>query len=189
MSESGTTLQLIYHVGLEGLGRRRLAESTGLSEMTVRLELERLRERGYVDLKRAGPELTNQGRHHFAPVFERIGAVQALELTTLRLDAVALAAYSFLKESPPAWAIRDVAIREGATGLVLLQYSESGWSFTHDDEPVRLRNAHDALTIETAFPDPACEDGLIIASAPDRRLAGLGLWGAIGGVLFDLPRR
>ena len=189
MPESGTTLQLVYHVGLEGLGRRRLAESTGLTEMTVRLELERLRERGFVDLKRAGPELTTQGRQYFSPAFERIVAVRALELTTLRLDEVALAAHSFFKQTPPAWAIRDVAIREGATGLVLLRYGGSGWAFTHDDEPIRLRNSHDALVIETAFPDPACEDGLIIASGPDRRLAGLGLWGSIGDVLFDLSQR
>jgi len=188
LPESGTTLQLIHHVGLEGLGRRRLAELTELSEMTVRLELEHLRECGFVDLKRAGPELTSQGRRHFAPIFEQIGAVRALKLTSLQLDDVALAAHSFFEGTPLAWAVRDVAVREGATGLVLLRYGDCGWSFTHDDEPVRLRNTHDALTIETAFPDPAYEDGLIIAFGPDRRHAGRGLWSAIGEVLFDLPR-
>jgi len=183
MQVSGTTLQLVYEIGLRRLGRRRLAESTGLSEMTVRLELERLREQRCVDLRRAGPRLTASGREHFARLFEAIREVQPLELDTLRLGAVGLAGHILSRAIPPAWAVRDIAIREGATGLVLLRFESGEWAFTHDNEPVRLRNPVDASTLDAAFRDPAEGDHLVVSFGRNRLGAGQGLWSALARIL------
>ena len=183
MQSSGTTLQLVYEIGLRRLGRRRLAESTGLSEMTVRLELERLRERRLVDLRRAGPRLTLSGRAHFARLFEAIRDVRPLLLDTLRLDVVGLAAHIRSEAVPPAWVARDIAIREGATGLILLRLESAEWAFTHDAEPIRLRNPVDASTLDEAFRDLAERDHLVVSFGSSRLGAGRGLWSALAQIL------
>jgi hypothetical protein len=185
--DSVVALQLVFHVGQARLGRRRLAIRTGLSEMTVRLELERLRELGFVRLRRSGAEFTRAGREHFAPLFDRVRAILELELTSLRLDAVTLAAHLEAPERSPVWTIRDRAIREGATGLILLRFGPGpeGWSFTHNDEPIEAQNPRDAAAIVAALPAPCVGDRLLIVSGPDRRRAGLGLWRVIREIVWD----
>lgn len=184
VKDSATALQLAFHVGHSHFGRRRLALCTGLSEMAVRLELERLRGLGLVRFLRSGTELTRAGQAHFASLFERVRAVLELELTSLRLDHVTLAAHITIAESSPAWTIRDRAIREGATGLVLLRFSPEGWKFSHNNESVADQNPRDASTIETMFPKSYSGDRLILVSGPDHRRAGLGLWHAIKEIVW-----
>jgi hypothetical protein len=183
MEESVTALQLAYHIMHARLGRRRLGLRTGLTEMTVRIELERLRDRGLVRLQRSGVVLTPAGRRCFAKFLESIRSVTEIELTSLRVDDLGLAAHLATRDTTPVWALRDAAIREGATGLLLLRFGPDGWRFAHNDEPIRLRNSQDSATLDAAFPDPREEDLLLIASGPDLKRAGLGLWRAILTVL------
>jgi len=176
VTESSSALQLAYHISRSRLGRRRLARVTGLSEMAVRIELERLRERRLIRLDHAGVELTDEGRPHFAPLLDRIREIRELHLTSLRLGAVALAAHITTQERTAAWLLRDLAVREGATGLLLLSWSCSEWRFAHDEEPIRLRNPKDAEAITQVFPNPEDADRLVVAFGPARQQAGLGLW-------------
>jgi hypothetical protein len=183
MEESVSALQLAYHISLARLGRRRLGLRTGLTEMTVRIELERLRDRRLVRLHRSGVELTPAGRRRFAKFLEPIRSIAEVELTSLRVDDVSLAAHLATGDAGPVWALRDEAVREGATGLLLLRFDSDSWRFAHNDEPIRLQNPHDAATIDAAFPDPHPEDLLLIASGPDLKNTGLGLWSALLTVL------
>ena len=183
MKESVVALQIAHHARFARLGRRRLAERTGLTEMVVRIELERLRERGLVELSRAGVSLTAAGRRRFRSLLDPIRAVASVELASLRVDRVALAAHVARREVKPAWTLRDYAIREGASGLLLLHCGADGWAFVHDDEPVRTRNPEDAEVLESSFPDPSPGDLLLVASAPDLRHASLGLWCVVLSVL------
>lgn len=185
MDESSVTLQIVFSLGQGRLGRRRLAGCTGLSEMEVRLELERLRGLGDVNLRRSGAELAQAGRARFAPLFERLHSVFELELVSLQLDAVALAALLSVEERSPAWAFRDQAVREGATGLVLLRFGKEGWSFTHNDEPIGAHNPQDEAVINAAAHRAGRGDRLVIAFGPDRRRTGLGLWRVIQGMVGD----
>jgi len=173
-------LQLIYYVGKAHLGRRRLAAVSGLSEMSVRLELQRLRDAGWVTIDRSGVELTKSGRRRFASVLNRIRDVCEVDLTSLRLDACALAGLVATHERSAVWAVRDLAVREGATGLLLLRFSALGWSFSHDGEPVAERNPTDAGTLATTFPEATADDRLVVAFAPDLGSAGLALWRVLG---------
>jgi len=184
MKESILALQLVFHLGRGSQGRRRLAEATGASEMTVRLELERLRESGFVALRRLGAALTDSGRNHFERLLEGVREIRVLPLTTLRIDRVALAAHLAATEKRPVWLIRDAAIREGASGLVLLRYDSGGWQFVHDEEPVALRNPQDAATLRGAFPNCTPGDRLVLCFGPDRRFACLGLWRAIDEIVW-----
>ena len=151
--------------------------------MAVRIELERLRERGLVELDRAGVSLTAAGRRRFRPLLDPIRAVAPVELGSLRVDRVTLAAHVARRETEPAWTLRDHAIREGATGLLLLYYGADGWAFVHDNEPVRVRNPQDAAVLESGFPDPSPGDLLLVASATDLRHASMGLWRVLFSVL------
>ena len=179
MEESVAALQLTYHISRARLGRRRLGLRTGLTEMTVRIELERLRDRNLVRLQRSGAELTPAGRRRFAGFLEPIRSVAEVELTSLRVGDIGLAAHLAAGDTAPVWALRDEAVREGATGLLLLRFGPDGWSFAHNGEPIHLHNPHDATTMDTTFPDPREGDLLLIASGPDLKRAGLGLWRAV----------
>ena len=183
MEESVVAIQLAYHVSQALLGRRRLALRTGLTEMAVRLELERLRDQRLVRLTRSGVELTPAGRLHFATSLRFVRAIAEIELTTLRIDHVSLAAHVAPRRIGSVWAIRDAAIREGATGLLSLRFEPSGWAFAHDDEPVEIRNPEDATAISRAFPEPSQADVLLIASGPTLKRAGLGLWRSVVTIL------
>jgi hypothetical protein len=177
-------LHLAYHISRSRLGRRRLAVLTGLSEMAVRIELDRMRDRGFVMLRRSGAELPVAGRRRFRGLLDRIVRVEPVGLSpALRLDDVGLGAHLTSGGTDSVWAIRDEAVREGATGLLLLRHGPKGWAFAHDGEPVGLRNPRDAETIGAAFPDPSDGDLLPIVFGADVKQAGLGLWRAVLAVL------
>jgi hypothetical protein len=182
--DESVALQLAYHISVARLGRRRLAARTGLSEMAVRIELERMRDRDFVRLLRSGVELTAAGRRHFRGLLDPIVRAAPVELSpSLRLDDVGLAAHLTSGAPDSVWAVRDAAVREGATGLLLLRYGPGGWAFAHDGEPVGLRNPGDAEAIGAAFPDPSEGDLLPIAFGPNAKDAGLGLWRAVLALL------
>lgn len=184
MERSAAALQLAYYIRDSRLGRRRLATQTGLTEMTVRIELERMRDRKLVKLERVGAELTSAGRRHYADLLERVVLVAPIELTrSLRLGDVALAARLTSGKSNPVWALRDAAVRGGASGLLLLRFGAGGWLFAHDGEPVRLRNPEDADRIDAAFPHPDAGDLLPIVFGPNLKQAGLALWHTVIALL------
>jgi len=182
--DESVALQLAYHISTARLGRRRLAARTGLSEMAVRIELERMRDRGFVRLLRSGVELTAAGRRHFRGLLDRVVRVAPVGLSpALRLDDVGLAAHLTSGVPDSVWAVRDAAVREGATGLLLLRHGPGGWAFAHDGEPVGFRNPRDAEAIGAAFPDPSDGDLFPIAFGPSVKDAGLGLWRAVHALL------
>jgi len=183
LEESVAELYLAYHINRERLGRRRLALRTGLTEMAVRIELERLRDRKLVRLERSGAKLTPAGRRYFARFLEPIRSIGEIELTSLRVDEINLASHFASHETGSVWALRDAAVREGATGLLLLRFGVHGWAFAHNDEPIHLYNPEDALTIGTTFCGPLRGDLLLVASGPDLKQTGFGLWHAFLTVL------
>lgn len=184
MRRSPILNQLVFLLSQERLGRRSLACRTGLSEMTVRLELERLRNEGFVTMAKSGVALTNLGRERFLPLLSSIKGFQQLALTTLARDTVSVGALLPYKETGPAWWHRDHAIREGASGMVMLRYEQKSWCFTHNLEEIGTKNKHDERVIEATFPTQKEGDLLVIVSAPDRRRASLGLWRVITELLF-----
>ncbi|MBE0635109.1 hypothetical protein IH601_03840 [Candidatus Bipolaricaulota bacterium] len=183
MATSVMALQFAYYMSKKSLGRRRLASRTGLTEMVVRVELERMRSQGIVQFDHSGVNLTAKGQYQFAPFLKRIQWVDEVCLKTLRLDAIEIAAHlSSEAASPPAWILRDEAIREGATGMMLMVHGAAGWMFSHDREAIRKLNSADADEIEARFPDARPGDFLLIVSAPTRKQAGCGLWRGIQSI-------
>jgi predicted transcriptional regulator len=176
MPTDGTTLQLVFLVSGEHLGRRRLARRTGLSEMTVRLGLERLRDAGFLTLGKSGATLTDSGKERFAPLLSHVKRVCEIALHSLAQDAVTLAALLSSPATRPPWWYRDHAVREGASAMLLIRCCVEGLYFSHSKERIGTHNPHDEQVIKGAFPFRREGDLLIIVTAPDRKRAGLGLW-------------
>ncbi|MEA1871610.1 MAG: hypothetical protein U9N00_05400, partial [Candidatus Bipolaricaulota bacterium] len=185
MLTDATALQLVFLLSGERLGRRRLARRTGLSEMTVRLELERLRDAGFLTLGKSGATLTNLGKERFAPLLRHVKRVCEITLHSLAQDAVTLAALLSSPTARPPWWYRDHAVREGGSALILIRSCVDGLCFSHSKEQVGVHNPHDEQVIKGAFPFRREGDLLVIVTAPDRKSASLGLWRVIGEILLE----
>jgi len=178
-----TTLQLIFLLSGESTGRRSLARRTGISEMTVRLELERLRDAGFLTLGKSGATLTDSGKERFVPLLSHVKRVCEIVLRSLAQDAVTLAALLSCPAARPPWWYRDHAVREGASAMLLIRCCVDGLYFSHSKEQVGTHNPHDEQVLKEAFPFRREGDLLIIVTALDRKRAGLGLWRVINEIL------
>lgn len=179
------TLQLAFLLSRERLGRRRLARRTGLSEMTVRLEMDRLREEGFLAVDKQGAALTALGKERFSSLFTHVRALQEISLTTLAQDAVNLAALLSCPAARPPWWYRDHAVREGASAILLIRCRVDGLYFFRSKEQISTHNPHDEQVIKDMFPFRQKGDLLVIVAAPDRKRAGLALWRVIGEILSE----
>ena len=178
-----TIYQLVYELHKQPLGRRTLVARTGITEMTVRTHLNKLRASGLVTMAKGGTVLTAHGRKTFAQLLERVLYVGELQLRDLALDRHNEAVWirgagGAFQES---WRYRDAAVREGATGALLLIHGPRGWRLSDDVKPLATQNPQDAEHLQRMLP-ALPGDGAIIAFGPTRAAACRGLW----SVLVDL---
>ena len=185
MPTDAAMLQLVFLLSGEPTGRRSLARRTGLSEMTVRLELERLRDAGLLTLGKSGATLTDSGKERFAPLLSHVKRVREIALYSLAQDAVTLAALLSSPTTRPPWWYRDHAVRKGASAMILIRCCVEDLCFSHSKEQIGTHNPHDEQVIKEAFPFRREGDLLIIVTAPDRKRAGLGLWQVIDEMLCE----
>ena len=177
-------LLLAYLLAHWRLGRRRLARCTGLSEMAVRLALERLRAKGLVELAPRGAALTPKGHSRFLPVATRVKGVCPLGLSSLARGPVAVGALVKASPSRPPWWYRDLAVREGAEELLLLAFRSGALRFPQTSEPVEAKNPEDAARLRQAFAGMREGDLVVVAGGPTLGAASRGLWRVIGALLF-----
>lgn len=114
--------ELIYLLKDGPLGRRTLTEEVGASESSVRTVLEHLQSEGIVKMNRRGTSLSEMGRLAFGPLLECVRGVKSVDLPELTMGSISHAAELDKVEelSGKAWSFRDLAIREGARGAILL---------------------------------------------------------------------
>lgn len=187
------TYQLVYLLSRRShpQGRRALARWSGLGEITVRQELERLRASGLVEMGKQGTWLTPSGRERFGELIAAVKAVEELSLTELALDRFnvgALLAGVGLSPRTLApsdiWRYRDLAVQEGASGAILIVVAPEGLKFCDSGEPLAVWNPKDAAYLQESFPGREEGDLIVLVSGADRRKAHLGLWRIIAEVLF-----
>ena len=183
MTNQPLALQLLHLLSTQSMGRRRLAEASGLTEMVVRQALDELRKLGLVRAERTGFRLTEVALAQYSSLFEGVRSVVPLSMRLFGEPNTFLAGHLTRTPSEPAWALRDIALSRGATGLIILSYSDREWRFAHDGEPLKERNPADAETTDHIFPNPLEEDCLIAITAPCTGRAGLSLWAVIATVL------
>jgi DNA-binding MarR family transcriptional regulator len=172
--------QIVHALDSSPLGRRTLVQRTGITEMTVRTHLNKLREAGYVTMAKGGTALTPAGRAAFETLLERVRHVAALKLKDLALDRYNAAALlrrvgDGFRES---WRYRDAAVREGASGVLLLVQRADGWRLSDDPAPLGRQNPRDAAYLERVF-DAQPQDGVVVAFGPTPRAARGGLWSVL----------
>lgn len=181
------TLEVAFLLKEERLGRRSLARRADLSEMTVRLELERLQNKGLITTDRRGVTLSALGRERFSPLLTHIKQVAEPSLQSLVQDTATQAALLSCPIARPPWWYRDLVIREGGSALILIHYRPEGWCFSHNEEKISDQNPHDERVIEDAFPLRQEGDLILIVSAPNRKSAGISLWRVISEILSETP--
>lgn len=174
---------LLFALHKSPLGRRTLVERIGVTESTVRTQLNKLHARGWVDFAKCGTSLTASARKAFSAFLEAIKSVQTLNLEDLNLApwqcAVQVRGVSLLK-SPLI--LRDRAIQGGASGALLLAYSDKLMFFDSQDTLKTIYpQSNDALV--QAFPTLQREDLLLVAFAHEVNQAKRGLWHMVVALL------
>lgn len=190
MAELGhlpTIYQLIYTLDGHALGRRTLVQRTHITESTVRTHLNKLRALGYVTMAKGGTALTPSARSLFSTLFERVPCVSVLKLKDLSLDHHNAAAWiRHVRDAfHESWRYRDAAVREGATGALLLLRRPEGWGLSDDKRPLAQQNPNDAAHLQHVFAaQPG--DGAVIVFGSTARAAQSGLWRILVD-LFPIP--
>ncbi len=169
--------QLIYALRDEALGRRTLVQRTGLTESVVRTELEKLEVQKMVRFEKAGTLLTLRALEAYVSLFDQVTQVVELGLHELNLDrcnraALVRAGAAGLK----TWALRDQAVREGATGSLFIVQHKNFLSLSDECSALSSHNPRDVRTLEARFSPIAEGDLIVIVFAPTRSEAGAGLW-------------
>lgn len=176
MSDPAVWFSLLFHLGARRMGRRRLAEAAGMTEMVVRQAIDELRLSGLVRAERTGLFLTDAARTRYGALLASVRAITPLSLDLLGSTTGFLAGHLAFTPAEPAWALRDVALARGASGLILLIYAEGAWCFAHNREPFGEKNPHDAAVLRQQIAGPEENDALAAVCAPSMHEAHRALW-------------
>lgn len=177
--------ELIYLLKDGPKGRRTLTEQVGASESSVRTVLEHLQSEGIVEMDRRGTKLSEMGRLAFGPLLESVLNVKRVELPELTMGSISRAALLDKVDelSGPAWSLRDLAIREGARGAILLEI-ENDIKFLHSDDLLEEINRGAFETLTSAFSDWEDSSLIVIVSGESSEDVEYGLWRIIGEIVL-----
>jgi len=177
--------ELIYLLKDGPLGRRTLTDKVGASESSVRTVLEHLQSEGIVEMNRRGTSLSEMGRLAFGPLLESVCSVKSVDLPELTMGSICRAAELDKVEelSGKAWSFRDLAIREGARGAILLENNKT-IKFLHSDDRLEEINPDAFETICERFPDWESSSLIVIVSGETPEEVEHGLWRIIGEIVL-----
>ena len=177
--------ELIYLLKDGPSGRRTLTNMVGASESSVRTVLEHLQSEGIVEMDRRGTSLSDMGRLAFGPLLESVQEVKTVDLPELSLGEISRVA--LLQEvdelSGRAWSFRDLAIREGAQGAIILETGD-GIKFLHSDDLLQETNPEAEKIIKQEFPRWKEASLIIIVSGDSSEVVEYGLWRIIGEIVL-----
>ncbi len=176
--------QLLYALRENSLGRRTLVDETGMTEMTVRTHLNKLRAAGLVTMEKSGTELTERAKEIASPLFRCVQQQRELKLSELWWEGKNASAHlRDCKDSVRrSLYLRDAAIRAGATVAIFLIRDSKGWIFSEDSSRLSEQNPHDSELLEREF-EAGRDDVLIISFGRTLREARAGLWSVIAEMI------
>lgn len=153
------TLLMLVTLKLEGpIGRYRLKNILELSEQEglVRLMLFELKQKNLIKTSRAGCELTKKGGEFLKESLQKYGIVDIKEMN---LDSFQIASESIIIQSRghsvsrSVVTLRDVAVRAGASGAILITYEQgilkipTVYSSLRNNHPNIVENLHKTLKL------------------------------------------
>ncbi len=177
--------ELIYLLKEGPKGRRTLTEQVGASESSVRTVLEHLQSEGIVEMDRRGTSLSDMGRLAFGPLLESVLRVREVDLPELTMGEISRAALLDKVEefSGSAWSLRDLAIREGAQGAILLEIDEE-MKFLNSDDLLEDINRDAFKALKERFPNWKGSSLIVIVSGESSEDVEHGLWRIIGEIVL-----
>lgn len=177
--------ELIYLLKNGPLGRRTLTDQVGASESSVRTVLEHLQTEGIVIMDKKGTHLSNMGKLAFGPLLESVLEVKPVDLKALSMGEVAASALlaDLQGLSGQAWSFRDLAIREGARGAMLLEVDEN-IHFLHSEDLLSDLNPIAEDNIKEAFPDWETASLIVAVTGDSSEVVEYGLWRIIGEIVL-----
>jgi len=189
-TQSALYFQLLYALHDQPLGRRTLVEKTGITEMTVRTHLNKLRDAGLVSMAKSGTELTDKALNGFGEILGAIDKVAEVSIEPLSLSTANVAAHiqGHAEAADRTLHFRDAAVRAGATGAILLIWDGEGWSFSEDADALRENNPRERDLLSAQF-EGRSGDVLVIAFGSTMPIAQAGLWNVIAEMMpIDLEK-
>jgi predicted transcriptional regulator len=175
------------------LGRRTLVARSTITESTVRTHLRRLEQHGYVRSDKQGTAMTDSARQAFSELLSRVTLLPEPVLTEISVDSSTAAALVSEAGSQLQQSVRyrDDAVRGGATGAVLLTFSDGRWYFSDSTSPLMEGYPQDGAAIdrllESARIRPRFNDGLLLSFGPTQAVAASGLWSIIATLISGVP--
>jgi len=160
-------LQVIFLLGTSPVGRRKLAQELGSTEMKTRSLLKEMQKKGFVQFEKQGCVLTARGKREHTKISSLIAEFKQLNFGRDALDTACVGAG--LKKNPglPAWEVRDLAVRGGATGAFVLSKNKT-W---HLDG------------MRKSFALDLHGDYAVVCFAPTRAQASHALWAVLNKLL------
>ncbi len=183
MNDLALANQIAFALRDTKLGRRSLARKTGLSEMTIRMQVNELRNLNLLSVTKSGTSLTESGRRAFSHLYDHVLSTCPLSLQSLIQDDASFGTLVTLKLQQPPWTYRDIAIQNGATSLVALTCHCRHFRFYDTSETVDEQNPVDSNTLNAFFSDRPQDAIVLITGAPDYNSARNALWYIITDLL------
>jgi len=157
----------------------------GASESSVRTVLEHLQSEGIVEMDKQGTHLSDMGQLAFGPLLNSVLAVKPLELTDLSMGEIGRSALIGDVEelTGQAWSFRDLAIREGAKGAILLEVDDD-IKFLHSSDYLRDLNPTTEEKIKSTFPAWTDASIIVVVTGDSSEVVEYGLWRIIGEIVL-----
>lgn len=170
--------QVVYLIGSKKIGRRKIAKEIGLSESKTRTMLNHLTKLNYIKPAKKGYKLKKKGEKLFKKIKSKVKEIKRVEAKEITMDKqnLAMLLSNTSKKIGSGIALRDEAIKAGATGMTVLVYKNRGFCF-----PIKSDLKYSAKELEKLkkeFPQAKENNVLLISSANEEEKAKKGLWKA-----------
>lgn len=164
----------------DGLSRARLQELLGLGEGSVKSMVKYMKKHGLVSTSKAGSKLTRKGSSILRKIRLFVPKICGISLEYLSVGKINYAAILRGMKISEILRIRDMVIRLGGTGAVLLFYKEGRVEIPYVAEDLKSVSNSDYGNICGMGPQDG--DSIIIVGGEDRGSA----LKALGSVLLEL---
>ncbi|MEM1557021.1 MAG: DUF4443 domain-containing protein [Thermoproteota archaeon] len=171
---------LILFYAEEGLSRSKLKELLGLGEGSVKSIVKYMKKHGLVSTSRAGSKLTKKGLSMLRKIMVFVPRICRISLEYLSVGKINYAAILRGMKISEILRIRDMVIRLGGTGAVLLSYKEGRVEIPYVVEDLKSVSSSDYGKICEMSPQDG--DSIIIVGGESKGSA----LRALGSVLLEL---
>lgn len=174
----------------ETMGRITLSRRLGIGEGSVRTIIKRLLELSLISVDAVGGcHLTETGRSAVSELQEIIVSRGEIELSEMGVQAPAFAIHlRGLTISPSLTKLRDVAVRNGAEGMMVLQFKGGKLHLPQMSEDISKDYPTVDATIKSRL-NPKDQDLILIGFAKDQPAAELGALSASLNLICSLLYR